>query len=187
MHDALSLRVHSLRSVVASVVESGVVAEVVVRRQAQRPQHTRRCLVANLNPFDVDAVLLEEAKHVCSVVSHGSLHLLEVVLEVGPCSRNVLLARVSPRVRVVEVDHDTLTEILRAPRLCEHVLLIAPAVLRIYPHAESDRVHAEVAQQRHAVLLGTACIIELAASLLHFCEPAHVRALCKARHIIRRL
>ena len=94
---------------------------------------------------------------------HGSLHLVKVVLEVVPCGRDVLLARVSPRVRVMEVYHYTLAEILGTPCLCKQILLVAPSVGRIYPYTKTYRVDTEVAQQRHAVLLRTFGIVELLA------------------------
>ena len=123
MDDALCVGIDSLGSVVAGVVESCVIVKLVVADKTERPEHARAGLVANLNPLHVDAVVLERGEHVLCVLSHGSLHLCEVVLEVSPCGGDVLLAWVSPRVGVMEVYHDALAERLGTPSLYEHVLL----------------------------------------------------------------
>ena len=96
MYDALGIGINRLGSVIARIVERSVIAEVVVACKTERPKHSRTSLVAYLYPLNINAVVLKILQYVGCMFCYGSLHLVEVVLEVVPCSRDVLLARVGP-------------------------------------------------------------------------------------------
>ena len=61
----------------------------------------------------------------------------------------------------MEIYHYSLAKILRMPCLREQILLVAPSVCGINPYTKTYGIDTKVAQERHAVLLGTVAVVEL--------------------------
>ena len=93
-----------------------------------------------------------------------------------PCRRRVLLARIRPIVAVVEVDHQPHSECLGTLRLYYDILLSAPAVFRIHPYPQADRVEADLLHQGGTFHFRAGGIVELHPVIFHLSHPTDVRA-----------
>ena len=149
MHYHDGFGAHALHGVVALADESGILLGVPLhmshalcyRRVAlsvlhlpscdgvgdDAPQHTVRCLIAHLHPPWADTVVLEQCEHLYGVCPESLQHGL--VRHLLPCLRDILLGRVGPPVRVVEINHYVHPERLGPQRLDEDILLVAPVAM----------------------------------------------------------
>ena len=153
---------------------SAIVAPASVTDFAHRPQHACRGLVAHLHPSRRDAVVLQQLQHVAGVIGHILQHLL--VFMPRPRGRHILLARVCPPVRVMEVHHHLHPQCLGTQCLHEQVVLVAPAtvLLWVHPHTQSDGVEPHLLHQRRGLALLACIVIHFQAALLHLRAPADV-------------
>ena len=93
------------------------------------------------------------------------------------------MARVSPGVGEMEVNHHTHTEPVGTTGLYNNIIDVVPAFSRVYPYAQPDGVDAAVvAEQLHALHFLTVCpwCIEFLALVLKFGDPAHVGAVSES-------
>ena len=151
-----------------------VVAPTSVSYLAHRPQHTCRGLVAHLHPSRRDTVVLEQLQHLAGVSRHILQHLFIFML--SPRSRHILLTRVCPPVRVVEVYHHLHAQGLCTQRLDQHIVLVAPAavLLGIHPYAQTNGIEPQLLHQRCGLALLAHVVIHFLSALLHLRTPADV-------------
>ena len=145
-----------------------------------RPEHAAGGLVADLDPGRRDTGITQGGQHIGRMIRDGLHKRLE--RQVFPGSRFVLLARIGPGIAVVEINHHLHAKGLGPAGLRHHIFLTAPAVLGIDPDPQPDGVHAKRLEQGHAFHLLTLGRIELAAFLLHLCQPAHIGPLGKIEY-----
>ena len=133
VHDHDGLREHALDRLVAGIQEAGVllriqpaVAHVLGDLGAPVvPEQAVGGLVAHLDPFRSDAVVLQELQDLGGMGLQVLLHL-----RVGmphPGARDGLVLRIGPAVAVVEIDHDLHPQVPGQPGIVEDVLLVAEA------------------------------------------------------------
>ena len=191
MHNHLSLRINRLDGIITGIDISGKVCHVLRGTACHLqgsiasliiPEHSVGSLVTNLYPLYVDASCLQGIENILGMIGNRLLHLLKII--VLPGCRNALFSWVCPGIRVVEVYHQSHTELLSSPCLCHHIILSVPSILRIYPYTKTDGVHAEVAEKRHALSSFTISIIELLSILLHLCNPTYIGSLGEVTHIV---
>ena len=191
VHNHLSLRINRLDGIITGIDVSGKVSHVLRGTACYLqgsiailiiPKHSVGGLVTYLYPLYVDTSCLQGIQNILGMIGNRLLHLLEVI--VLPGSRNPLLGWVCPGIRVVEVNHQSHTELLSSPCLRHYIILSVPSILRIYPYTKTDGVHAEVAEKRHALSSLTISIIELLSVLLHLCNPTYIGSLGEATHIV---
>ena len=149
MHNHLSLRINRLDGIITGIDVSGKVRHVLRGTACYLqgciailiiPEHAVGGFITHLHPFYVDTSCLQGIQYILGMIGNRLLHLIEVI--VFPGSRNTLLSWVCPGIRVVEVNHQTHTELLGSPCLCYHIILSVPSILRIYPYTKADGVHA---------------------------------------------
>ena len=175
MHHHICRRKYGLRRIVACIVQLHVACETgICIVLSVRPEHAAGRLVSDLDPFWRDAGRFQRIEHVRSMVRHRLFQSFEI--KVLPCLRLVLLAGIRPPVAVMEVDHHPQAQVTSSFGLGHHIVLSAPAVLRVHPHAQAYRIDSIAFKQRHAFALRAVRLVELAAFFLHLCHPADIGA-----------
>ena len=114
--------------------------------------------------------------------------LLEVgQVQVLPGSRLILLAGVSPRVAVVEINHHIHPQGSSCLGLLHYILLVAPVIvrLRVNPYAQADGIKSQLLHQRRTFALLASGIVEFIPLLVVFSVPADVGSLGKI-HLLGR-
>ena len=187
MHDDFSLWINRLYSIITGVNISSKVGCILRYLTGYSliavEEHSVAGFITHLHPLYVGyTFILQGCQHILGMISHSLFHLFGSIAL--PCGRNFLVTRVSPGIRIVEVNHQTEAELLSTPSLGDDIILATPATFRIYPDTQTDRIGSLFAKELHAFCSLAILIIEFYTVLLHLCEPGNIGALGKTAHIV---
>ena len=187
MHDDFCLRINFLYSIITGVDISSKIGCILRYLTGYSliaiPEHSVAGFITHLHPLYVGYTsILQGCQHILCMISHSLFHLFGSIAL--PCSRNFLVARVSPGIRIVEVNHQTEAELLSSPSLGDDIILATPATFRIYPDTQTDGIGSLFAEEFHAFCSLAILIIEFHTILLHLCEPTYIGALGETAHIV---
>ena len=144
MNDAHRIGIDALHRLIASLRQSRILLHILLGT-AHRPQEAMGGLVAHLHPPHINAVVFQQLQRLTGMLGQRIFHL--VVFEILPGGRNMLFARVSPPVAIVEVDHHIHIVVAGTLRHIEHVVHVAEAATRIHPHAQPHRIQPQLLHQ----------------------------------------
>ena len=96
-----------------------------------------------------------------------------------PCLGNVLPGGIGEKVAVMEIHHQGQSGLGGPAGQPDDIVFPAPAALGIDPDPEADGVDSDILENVHDVGVRTALFLEGAAVVLHFGNPADVRAFGK--------
>ena len=187
MNDDLCLWINRLNSIITGVDISSkngcILRHLTGYSLIAVEEHSVAGFIAYLHPLYVGYTsILQGCQYILGMISHSLFHLFGSIAL--PCSRNFLVARVSPGIRIVEVNHQTEAELLSSTSLGDDIILATPASFRIYPDTQTDRIGSLFAKELHAFCSLAILIIEFHTILLHLCEPGNIGALGEATHIV---
>ena len=158
VNDTNGLRIDCLHSIIASLRQSGILLHVLLSTP-HRPEESMRSLIAHLHPIHVNLMVLQELKCLTGMLCQRLTHLL--IAHLFPGLGYILLARISPPVAVMEVDHDGHTLFLGTKCQLQHILLAAETSLGIHPDTESGSIQTIFTHQNGVLTRFALCIVKL--------------------------
>ena len=177
------IRVNGLDGIVAGIGKfyvTGKFASFVCPHKVSRAEeHSAAGFVPHLHPVHGNAGGLQGLQHFLRMCRHVGAHLVDIGFVGLPGGRNLLARRVCEKVTVVEVHHEGQACVRDAPGHSQDIILAAPALVRVYPHAKADGVDAAGPQNRKKIGFLTVLEAELPAFRFHLRSPTDICTLGK--------